>query len=31
MHYTGPTLSTTQEGEAVAVETLELSHQGFTT
>ena len=29
VQYTGPTLSTTQEGEAVAVETLELSHQGF--
>jgi phage tail-like protein len=28
--YTGPTLSTTPEGEAVAVETLELSHQGYT-
>lgn len=28
--YTGPTLSTTAEGEAVAVETLELAHQGYT-
>jgi phage tail-like protein len=29
MSYTGPTLSTSAEGEAIAVETLELSHQGY--
>ncbi len=29
--YSGPTLTTTAEGDAVAVETLELSHQGYTT
>lgn len=29
--YSGPTLSTTAEGDAIAVETLELSHQGYTT
>jgi phage tail-like protein len=27
--YTGPTLATGQDGQAVAVESLELSHQGF--
>ncbi|CAN5548961.1 hypothetical protein BH10ACT8_BH10ACT8_28730 [soil metagenome] len=29
VRYTGPTLTTTAEGNAVAVEVLELSHQGF--
>ncbi|HEV2372547.1 MAG TPA: phage tail protein [Streptosporangiaceae bacterium] len=27
--YSGPTLTTSEEGQAVAVESLELSHQGF--
>jgi phage tail-like protein len=30
VRYSGPTLSTGPEGEAVAVEILELAHQGFT-
>ena len=30
VQYTGPTLTTSAEGEAVAVEILELSHQGYT-
>jgi phage tail-like protein len=30
VQYTGPTLATSQAGEAIAVETLELSHQGYT-
>ncbi len=30
VQYTGPTMSTTATGEAIAVETLELSHQGYT-
>jgi phage tail-like protein len=30
VRYTGPTLSTSHTGEAVAVETLELSYQGYT-
>jgi len=30
VQYTGPTLTTTPEGDAVAVEVLELSHQGYT-
>ena len=31
VHYSGPTLGTGPTGNAVAVETLELSHQGFLT
>lgn len=30
LSYTGPTLATGEDGNAVAVETLELAHQGFT-
>jgi phage tail-like protein len=29
VRYTGPTLSTTAQGESMAIETLELMHQGF--
>lgn len=29
--YTGPTLTTTAAGEAIAVETIELAHEGFAT
>jgi|HubBroStandDraft_3_1064219.scaffolds.fasta_scaffold10386_5 phage tail-like protein len=30
VRYTGPTLATGHDGDAVAIETIELSHQGFT-